>query len=405
MEFYDGRFTDKNFIFWLFGILTRHKSVYETCAFFKRNTEARRKYERLCNDPDLEDKLKRALQNEDSREAKKLNQKFSSLLRIVGGNTPWSTLERRATLGNLKALCGFFGLPSIFLTVSPCIADSQIAINLCNNVNCNYRFEESTHQERSRWTAANPMASAAGFRLIIDTVVQTFIGIPTGNLRRSTFTDIDASETHSFRNDDTWLADAFENHLRSRRGFLGVSQAFYGIFEPQGRAALHMHGLVWTLINSELIARCTKRQLEVLCKSIDRVIATWIHKDDVKDEEQEKAQQIDSRCALRKVPKDMNLIKLGSFSKRIMYRVQHNGKCSFTCFKSKNFADRCRLAKPSEEFPRTIIHTLRENRASSGEILIPIRDTIIDPPPVLGNLSIPVPDSRVHWVDHKRLNY
>ena len=129
------------------------------------------------------------------------------------------------------------------------------------------------------------MASAAAFRLIIDTVVQTFTRIPTGNLRRSTFTDIGTTETHSFRNDDTWLADAFENHLRSRRGFLGVSQAFYGIFEPQGRAALHMHGLVWTMINSELIARCTKKQLEVLCKSIDRVIATWIHQDDVKDEE------------------------------------------------------------------------------------------------------------------------
>ena len=29
---------------------------------------------------------------------------------------------------------------------------------------------------------------------------------------------------------------------------------------------------------------------------------------------------------------------------------------------------------------------------------------IIDPPPVLGNLGIPVPDDRVHWIDHKRLN-
>ena len=37
MDFYDGKFTDKNFIFWLFGILTRHKSVYETGSFFKRN--------------------------------------------------------------------------------------------------------------------------------------------------------------------------------------------------------------------------------------------------------------------------------------------------------------------------------------------------------------------------------
>ena len=102
------------------------------------------------------------------------------------------------TLGNLKALCGFCGLPSIFLTISPAIADSGICINLCNNVNCDYQMEESTHEERSRWTAANPVASAKAFRLIIDTVVQTFIGIPTGNLRRSTFTDIGSSTSFHF---------------------------------------------------------------------------------------------------------------------------------------------------------------------------------------------------------------
>ena len=255
--------------------------MYETCAFFKRNTDARRKYEKMVNDPDLEDKLERAIKNEDSREAKKLNEKFSGLLRIVGGNTPWSCLERRATLGKLKALCGFFGLPSIFLTIAPCIADSEIAISLCNNVSCNYRMKESSHEERSRWTAANPLGSAKAFRLIIDTVVQTFIGIPTGNLRRSSFTDVG----NGFKDNDTLLAESFENHLRSRRGFLGVAQAFFGIFEPQGRAALHMHALVWTLINAELIARCSKRQLEFLCIAIDKVIATWIHQNDVNDEE------------------------------------------------------------------------------------------------------------------------
>ena len=88
LDWYDGRFCDKMFIFWLFGILTRHKSVQETCAFFKKNTEARKKYEKLCNDPDLEAKLEHAIQNEDSKEAKKLNETFSSLLKTVGGNTP-----------------------------------------------------------------------------------------------------------------------------------------------------------------------------------------------------------------------------------------------------------------------------------------------------------------------------
>ena len=197
-------------------------------------------------------------------------------------------------------------------------------------------MKESTHAERSRWTAENPVASAKAFRFIIDTVVHTFIGIPTGNLRRATFTDIRLGEGSGFRKNDTLLADDFERHLRSRRGFLGVSQAFYGIFEPQGRAALHIHALVWVMINSELISRCSKRQLEYLCAAIDRVIATWIHENDVKAEEWEKEfPEMNKRCALRKVPKNMNILKLGSFAKRIMYRVQYHGRCTYICFKSK----------------------------------------------------------------------
>ena len=44
------------------------------------------------------------------------------------------------------------------------------------------------------------------------------------------------------------------------------------------------------------------------------------------------------------------------------------------------------------------------NRALSGDILVPTRDVTIDPPPIIGNLSIPIPDFRVQWIDHKRLN-
>ena len=127
------------------------------------------------------------------------------------------------------------------------------------------------------------------------------------------------------------------------------------------------------------------------------MIATWIHENDVKAEELEKeSPELNPRCALRKVPRNMNLLKFGSFSKQIMYRCQYHGKCSHTCFKKKGFTERCRLALPKEEFPETIVHSLRLNRDSSGEIRIPIRDPEISPPPALGNLGFPVPDSRVH---------
>ena len=258
-------------------------------------------------------------------------------------------------------------------------------------------MKESTHAERSRWTASDPLACAKAFRLIINAVVHTFIGIPTGNLRRSTFTDVGCPDIDCKDSCETVLAEAFEKHLQARRGIMGVAQAFDGIFEPQGRGALHMHSLIFMLVSAELIARCSRRQLKFLCRAIDRVIATWIHENDVKAEELEKeSPELNPRCALRKVPRNMNLLKFGSFSKQIMYRCQYHGKCSHTCFKKKGFTERCRLALPKEEFPETIVHSLRLNRDSSGEIRIPIRDPEISPPPALGNLGFPVPDSRVH---------
>ena len=202
------------FIFWMFGILTRHKSVYETCTFFRRNTEARKKYEKLCNDPDLESKLERAIKNQDSKEAKKLNEKFSSLLRTVGGKTPWSTLERQATLGKIKALCGFFGPPSIFLTIAPCIADSQLCFKIGSNIHFTYTMSQSTHQDRSRWSAENPVASTKAFQLLMETVLHVFVGLRTGNLRTSTYTHChqSADEQNQSYCSDFILAEAFERH-------------------------------------------------------------------------------------------------------------------------------------------------------------------------------------------------
>ena len=68
-----------------------------------------------------------------------------------------------------------------------------------------------------------------------------------------------------------------------------------------------------------------KAALGVLWRSIDRIFASLIHEDDVTDEEEEKeAPQINPRCALRKVTKDIKILKLGSLSKRFMYRVQYH---------------------------------------------------------------------------------
>ena len=81
--------------------------------------------------------------------------------------------------------------------------------------------------------------------------------------------------------DDVSLSSMFERHLNSRMGCLGTLAAFYGVHEAQGRGALHMHALVWTLLNSELMERCTEKELKQICKIIDKRIATCISEEDV----------------------------------------------------------------------------------------------------------------------------
>ena len=78
----------------------------------------------------------------------------------------------------------------------------------------------------------------------MEIVANVFIGIPTGNIKRTIPTDCDSTQLIPNDNDDFVLAAAFEEHLASRTGFLGITQGFYGIFESQARGALHRHAVV-----------------------------------------------------------------------------------------------------------------------------------------------------------------
>ena len=302
LDMYDGRFCQTDFIFWLFNILTRHTEIKNSSMFFKHKhrTKARVMFEELCNTENLESQLEYGIKNEDSEEAKKLAKAFHDLISVVGGQTPWTTGERQRTLGKLYAMTNFFGLPSFFITMAPCIADSKICIDLLNNTKCVYDYQLSTHAQRMRWTAENPVASAKAFHLIVDALVSTFLNIPCTKSRHVPPVDSLEFEDISEKADEERsesLTDAFKRHLRSKLGCLGVPVAFYGIFEAQARAALHVHALFWTLLNAELLSKVTQKDLRQICMLIDQLIATWIHESDVlKEQEFQKRTPIRTMC-------------------------------------------------------------------------------------------------------------
>lgn len=88
LDHYDGRFCDVDLIFWWYSVLSRHCTIRNTSSFFKKNTNAKRRFEDLCNQDDLEEKLKHAMRNSETPEAKKLNKEFASLINVLGGYTP-----------------------------------------------------------------------------------------------------------------------------------------------------------------------------------------------------------------------------------------------------------------------------------------------------------------------------
>ena len=160
---------------------------------FKKDSDAKRRFEEICNDEELEDRVKAAIRDNSSADAKALNKEFTSLINVIGGHTPWSSAERQKTLGRLYAISNFMGPPSVFFTLAPCIADSDICMKLLNLPTFRYKLRESTHAERSTWSARNPVASAKAYHTIIKALVSTFINIPTGNIKYST--PIDCLET------------------------------------------------------------------------------------------------------------------------------------------------------------------------------------------------------------------
>ena len=97
LDFYDGRFGTADLIFWWYSVLSRHTTIRNTASYFKKKTDAKRRFEDLCNDADLEDRVKAAMRDNSSDDAKALNKEFTSLINVIGGKTPWSSAERQKT--------------------------------------------------------------------------------------------------------------------------------------------------------------------------------------------------------------------------------------------------------------------------------------------------------------------
>jgi hypothetical protein len=87
-------------------------------------------FERAVNMPNIHADLDEASRNPSGATARRLLADFLPVLRSCHAAVPFSTSERFAVRGKLRAMVDFFGLPSIFLTVAPNDTDNELILAL-----------------------------------------------------------------------------------------------------------------------------------------------------------------------------------------------------------------------------------------------------------------------------------
>ena len=134
--------------------------------------------------------MKAAVNNPMGEEARWISKSVLPFLRIVGSQVKWSSLERSNFLTHLYAMNQFFGLSFLFVTLSPSMRNSPLAIRLCY-------CSQDTDLElpdlviRTKLIAQHSVIAARVYQRVIRGFFDIACGIPLSHFsgRRQMWTD------------------------------------------------------------------------------------------------------------------------------------------------------------------------------------------------------------------------
>ncbi|MEZ0208826.1 MAG: DUF6570 domain-containing protein, partial [Candidatus Paceibacterota bacterium] len=224
---HDGRFSqDHRLLFLLFNQLQRHRSIAGIHSRIKAKISEREHLQSILNDEDFFSAGEFGSFTERIERDPAFRSNLVSLLRFVeaaGNSVPYSPAEAKTNLSRLSAMMTRYGVPSFWITISPGLHDSPLAIKLLVNPDSEddpyfqFLLSPDSCVERNRLLSADPVLAARIFHKLIDGVLHHLLGL-----------DVSTRSVHAFR-----------------RGCLGVLTNYFLVFEGQSRGALHMHGLFW----------------------------------------------------------------------------------------------------------------------------------------------------------------
>ena len=129
---HDRRFAKhRSFNHFLFNQKIRHDTNLKVSIRVKANDNRTRKLTNLVNASDFQERLRAAANDPLGEDARWISKSVIPFLKIAGSRVKWSSFERSNALTHLYAMNQFFGLSFLFVTLSPSMRNSPLAIRMC----------------------------------------------------------------------------------------------------------------------------------------------------------------------------------------------------------------------------------------------------------------------------------
>ena len=361
---HDRRFAKhRSFNHFIFNQKIRHETNMRVSMRVKGNDEKTRKLTKLINEPDFEERLRKAVDDPMGDDAQKISKSVLPFLKIVGSQVKWSSFERSNALTHLYAMNHFFGLSFLFVTVSPSLRNSPLALRLCY-CSQDTELELPDLVLRTKLIANNSVAAARTFHRVVRGFFEIICGIPLSHF------------TGRKTNIDRLLS-------RSRDGYIGAFgklKGIYAVTEEQTGGSLHMHGQLFGIIDQRVLSRWihVKSFRKDVCKFIDSIVTTEIPEGVLKKSNHRPKTVVGSQP----YPTVDGLSLDSAFCRLRLNSHSH----SFTCWKGECIT--CRMAYPRPFAEKTYITEIVPDLAVADEI-IPVRrfqigrngdEKISDPP-------------------------
>ena len=236
---HDRRFAKhRSFNHFIFNQKIRHETNLRVSMRVKGNDEKTRKLTELINEPDFEERLRKAVDDPMGDDAQKISKKVLPFLKIVGSQVKWSSFERSNALTHLYAMNHFFGLSFLFVTLSPSMRNSPLALRLCY-CSQDTELELPDLVVRTKLIANNSVAAARTFHRVIRGFFEIICGMSLSHFkgRKSKI--------------DRLLSENRDGYI----GAFGKLKGVYAVTEEQTGGSLHMHGHLFGMIDQRVLTR------------------------------------------------------------------------------------------------------------------------------------------------------